>query len=196
MTPVRLEPAASQSRVKHSTTEPLCSLHIWPNKITLCITYFKIFKHIKIIKYSILGFGLVCGFTSQSTAMVMLRQSAKLITLFPGQAWLSAQLNTFACNWQQPFLNQWKVENDTVQNISWSIYIKVWDWAGIKLTTPGSAIRLVTDVVQGPGYNIRYYLLFWKQCRSWSAGFWWSQLIKIHTFSSTCTECKLGVHIV
>ena len=26
MTPVRLEPAASQSRVKHSTTEPLRSL--------------------------------------------------------------------------------------------------------------------------------------------------------------------------
>ena len=24
MTPVRLEPAATQSRVKHSTTEPLC----------------------------------------------------------------------------------------------------------------------------------------------------------------------------
>ena len=27
MTPVRLEPAALQSRVKHSTTEPLRSLH-------------------------------------------------------------------------------------------------------------------------------------------------------------------------
>ena len=26
MTPVRLEPAAPRSRVKHSTTEPLCSL--------------------------------------------------------------------------------------------------------------------------------------------------------------------------
>ena len=26
MTPVRLEPSAPQSRVKHSTTEPLCSL--------------------------------------------------------------------------------------------------------------------------------------------------------------------------
>ena len=28
MTPVRLEPAAPRSRVKHSTTEPLCSLVI------------------------------------------------------------------------------------------------------------------------------------------------------------------------
>ena len=28
MTPVRLEPAAPRSRVKHSTTEPLCSLAI------------------------------------------------------------------------------------------------------------------------------------------------------------------------
>ena len=28
MTPVRLEPAVSRSRVKHSTTEPLCSLEL------------------------------------------------------------------------------------------------------------------------------------------------------------------------
>ena len=31
-TAVMLEPAASRSRVKHSTTEPLCSLH---NDVTL-----------------------------------------------------------------------------------------------------------------------------------------------------------------
>ena len=29
VTPVRLEPTAPRSRVKHSTTEPLCSLNCW-----------------------------------------------------------------------------------------------------------------------------------------------------------------------
>ena len=39
VTPVRLEPAALRSRVKHSTTEPLRSLfHRWIN--TLCLTDF------------------------------------------------------------------------------------------------------------------------------------------------------------
>ena len=59
-------------------------------------------------------FCFVWGFTSQSTAMVMLRWSVHLTTLFPGQAWLSGQpvlhAHTFACNWQA-FLNQRK-END------------------------------------------------------------------------------------
>ena len=33
MTPVRLEPVAPQSRVKHSTTEPLCShIYVWLKK--------------------------------------------------------------------------------------------------------------------------------------------------------------------
>ena len=39
MTPVRLEPAASQSRVKHSTTEPLRS-HYWeiPGRVAQLVT--------------------------------------------------------------------------------------------------------------------------------------------------------------
>ena len=32
----------------------------------------------------------------------------------------------------------------TVEIISWSIFTKVWDRAGIKLTTPGSAVRLAS----------------------------------------------------
>ena len=47
MTPVRLEPAALRSRVKHSTTEPLRSPHmdsalIWLNNVVLndCISGF------------------------------------------------------------------------------------------------------------------------------------------------------------
>ena len=45
----------------------------------------------------------------------------------------------------------------TVEVISWSISTKVWDWAGIKLATPGSAVRLasvarhITDCATRPG---------------------------------------------
>ena len=49
--------------------------------------------------------------------------------------------HTFACNCQQPFLNRRKGRM-TVENSSWSISTKLWGWTGIKLTTPGSAIRL------------------------------------------------------
>ena len=45
----------------------------------------------------------------KSTAMVMAGRSVHLTTLFPGQAWTSSypvlRAHTFACNWQQPFLN-------------------------------------------------------------------------------------------
>ena len=43
-----------------------------------------------------------------------------------------------------------------IEIISWSISTKVWDWAGIKLATPGSAVRLssvarhVTDCATRP----------------------------------------------
>ena len=39
VTPVRLEPAALRSRVKHSTTEPLCSFYIYENKVLFPLTY-------------------------------------------------------------------------------------------------------------------------------------------------------------
>ena len=45
----------------------------------------------------------------------------------------------------------------TVEIISWSISMRVWDWAGIVLATPGSAVRLasvarhVTDCATRPG---------------------------------------------
>ena len=55
-----------------------------------------------------------------------------------------------ACNWQQPFLNQWK---DTVEIISWSISIKVWDRVRIELSIPGSAVGLATDCTMGPGQS-------------------------------------------
>ena len=38
----------------------------------------------------------------------------------------------------------------TVEIISGSISMKVWDWARIKLATPGSAVRHITDCANGP----------------------------------------------
>ena len=94
--------------------------------------------------------------------MVMAGRSVHLTTLFPGQAWTSSspvlRTHTFACNWQQPFLNDSaEGRRMTVEIISWSISTKVWDRAGIELATPGSAVRLasvarhVTDCATRPG---------------------------------------------
>ena len=68
---------------------------------------------------------------------------------FPGQAWTSSQpvlrTHNFACNWQQPFLNDLaKGRRMTVEIISWPISKKVWNRAGIKLATPESAVRLAS----------------------------------------------------
>ena len=50
--------------------------------------------------------------------------------------------HTFACNWQQPFLNESaEGRRMTLDIISWSISMKVWDRNRIKLLTPGSAVR-------------------------------------------------------
>ena len=45
----------------------------------------------------------------------------------------------------------------TVEIISSSISTKVWDWAQIKLTTPGSSIGLATDCAMGLVCWICYY---------------------------------------
>ena len=41
----------------------------------------------------------------------------------------------------------------TEEIISWSISTKVWDQAGIELTTPGSAVGLATDCATGRSLN-------------------------------------------
>ena len=98
----------------------------------------------------------------KSTAMVIAGRSVHLTTLFPGQAWTSGQpvirAHTFACNWQQPFLNESaEGRRMTVEIISWLISTKVWDWTGVELATPGSAVRHasvarhVTDCSTRPG---------------------------------------------
>ena len=98
----------------------------------------------------------------KSKAMVIAGQSAHLTTLF-SWASLNKQLtsnraHTFACNWQQPFMNDSaEGRRMTVEIISWSISTKVWDRAGIELATPGSAVsfasvtRHVTDCATRPG---------------------------------------------
>ena len=60
MTPVRLKPAAPRSRVKHSTTEPLHSLHyIDPSdqvtKVMMCI-YTEISIHVVILCHIIITY--------------------------------------------------------------------------------------------------------------------------------------------
>ena len=61
----------------------------------------------------------------KSTAMVIAGRSVHLTTLFPGQAWTSSypvlRAHTFACNWQQLFLNDSaEGRRMTVEIISWS----------------------------------------------------------------------------
>ena len=85
----------------------------------------------------------------KSTAMVIAGRSVHLTKLF-SWASLKKQLtsnraHTFACNWQQSFLNDsLEGRRMTVEIISWSISTKVWDRAGIELATPGSAVRLAS----------------------------------------------------
>ena len=99
----------------------------------------------------------------KSTAMVIAGRSVHLTTLF-SWASLNKQLtsnraHTFACNWQQPFMNDSaEGRRMTVEIISWSISTKVWDRAGIELATPGSAVsfasvtRHVADCATRPGF--------------------------------------------
>ena len=48
----------------------------------------------------------------------------------------SNRAHTFACNWQQPFMNDSaEGRRMTVEIILWSISTKVWDRAGIELAT-------------------------------------------------------------
>ena len=75
----------------------------------------------------------------------------------------SIRAHTFACNWQQPFLNESaEGRRMTVEIISWSISTKVWDRTGIELATPGSAVRHasvtrhVTDCATRPGTTALY----------------------------------------
>ena len=83
-----------------------------------------------------------------------------LLLYVPSQQ-LVLRAHTFACNWQQPFLND-SAEGSrmAVEIISWSISTKVWDRAGIELATPGSAVRFasvarhVTYCAMRPGWGL------------------------------------------
>ena len=87
-----------------------------------------------------LPFVCFVALSPKSTAMVMVGRSVHLTTLFPGLAWTSSQpvlrAHTLACNWQQPFLNDTAEGRImTLEIILWSISTKVWDRAGVELTT-------------------------------------------------------------
>ena len=68
VTPVRLELAASWSRVKHSSTEPLRSLDKFCDSFLLFVLF------------------VFVALRPMSTAMVIAGRSVHLTTLFPGQA--------------------------------------------------------------------------------------------------------------
>ena len=119
---------------------------IWikPFLCHLCILY-----HFRLGVAVMLYFVCFVALRPKSTAMVIAGRSVHLTTLFPGQAWTSSKpilrVHSFACNWQQPFLNDSaEGRRMTVEIISWIISTKVWDRAGIKLATPGSAVRLAS----------------------------------------------------
>ena len=72
--------------------------------------------------------------------------------------WLTVlRAHTFACNWQQPFLNDSAEKRRmTVEIISWSISMKVWDRAAIELATPVSAVRLASVAKHVTNCAMRY----------------------------------------
>ena len=103
-----------------------------------------------------------CCFTSHVNSYGHCRTVSSLNHTFSWEG-LSKRLtvicaHTFACNLQQPFLNESaEGRRMTVEIISRSISTKVWDRAGIELATPGSAVRHAsvarhaTDCATGPG---------------------------------------------
>ena len=134
-----------------------------PDEITQFCNLIRIYKKSAKISIFLSCFVFVCLFAlrPKSTAMVIAGRSVHLTTLF-SWASLNKQLtsnraHTFACNWQQPFMNDSaEGRRMTVEIISWSIFTKVWDRAGIELTTPGSAVsfasvtRHITDCATRP----------------------------------------------
>ena len=55
----------------------------------------------------------------------------------------------------------------TVEITPWSISMKVWDLAGIKLMTPGSAIRLTIHCSTWPGRGMKMilYSIIWSKMK-------------------------------
>ena len=142
----------------------------------------------------------------KSTAMVIAGRSVHLTTLF-SWASLNKQLtsnraHTFACNWQQPFMNDSaEGRRMTVEIISWSISTKVWDRAGIELATPGSDVsfasvtRHVTDCATQPGNEMSCTLfspfVTYFGSHYLTTGFWFFFLVQ--TLVSKLNKVKLSI---
>ena len=72
----------------------------------------------------------------------------------------------------------------TIEIISCSISTKVWDWAGIELTTPGSTVGLATDCADDPSKftrNVKPYFSYKSDLLSVVIGLFWV-IIHIYTF--------------
>ena len=125
------------SKYKESGLHSLAKKRIY--RVSGDLHVFSLISHI----WELVLFVCFVALSPKSTAMVMVGRSVHLTTLFPGQAWTSSlpvlREHTFACNWQQPILNDSAVGRITaVEIILWSISTKVWNRTG----TPRSAVRL------------------------------------------------------
>ena len=127
----------------------------------------------------------------------MAKRSIHITTLFPGQSWTSdlpvLREHTFACNWQQSFLNDSaEGKRMTIKIISWSIPTKVWKRVGIELTTPGNAVRhasvarhaTLPTALRGPVYlSVNHFgsRSAPTQCRAWYGS---------NRFANAISTCK------
>ena len=113
------------------------------------------------LQYYHLANGLFVCFVAlrpKSTAMVMAGRPVPITTLFPGQAltssWPVLCAHTFACNWQQSFLNNSaEGRRITVEIISWSTSTKVQDRVGIESRDPWICIQ--THICCQTRYRLR-----------------------------------------
>ena len=138
---------------------------------------------------TVVFFGLVWCFTSQSTAMVMSQRSVHLPTLFPGQAWLSViqysvHILSLVTDNNPPWISGRR--RMTVEIISWSIPTKVCDLAKNKLMIPGSAVELATDCATRPGIFIVYHEKYSLKTRILIAQSTYWTLCKLGIFSCLC----------
>ena len=74
----------------------------------------------------------------------MLHSAASDLGVLYSKQWHSIFVHTFASNWQLPFLNQWKGENDSrnvfMMNLSWDS----------NLQPPESAVSCATQLMEFP----------------------------------------------
>ena len=127
---------------------PLYYTEMTRKRMWMC--HFKSFSRTK-VKFAIFVC-LVGFFTFKLTAMVMSWWSVHLTLFF----WASLTKRLTSILWLTTvLLESAEGIRMAVEIISWSISEKVWDQAGIKLATPGSAVRHVSAVRQFTDCSVR-----------------------------------------